>query len=108
MFIQTLRPPVAGSNFRFSVAGASGTTSVEVRVNGRRILKRLYNKMLCQAALDIPPDSGGRTLVVTAIDELGNDKSLEYEISEADPGPHSMLSVTRRKAAEAASDFPDH
>ncbi len=95
MFIQTLRAPVAGTVFRFSIAGACGTTSVEVRVNDRSIFKRAYTKMLCHAAALIPADTAGRTLTVTASDTLGNHKSLAYEISAADPGPHSMLSSTR-------------
>lgn len=95
MLIQTMRPPVAGEPFRFSVAGCSGRTEVNVLVNRQSILNREYNSMLCQSMTEIPRGMGGKTLRVTATDSAGHSKTLEYEISESDPGPHSMLSVTR-------------
>lgn len=96
MLIQTFKPPVAGETFRFSVAGCSGTTKVRVFVNRQAILDREYKGMLCQSATDIPPGVEGGTLSVSAVDSAGNTKALEYEISDSDPGPHSMLSGTRR------------
>lgn len=96
MFIQTLKPPVAGEDFAFSIAGASGVTSIEVRVSGRRILRCINDQLLCRAAAHVPADAAGCTLKVSAIDERGNCKHLDYEISAADPGPHSMLSSSRR------------
>lgn len=95
MFIQTLRPPVAGEPFRFSVGGCSGTTKVRVFVNRNSILKRDYDGMLFQSMAEIPPGVGGKTLSISAIDSVGHTKSLEYVVSETDPGPHSMLSGTR-------------
>jgi len=95
MLIQTLKPPVAGESFRFSVAGCSGTTKVRVFVNRQAILDREYNSMLCQSVTEIPPGVHGKTLSVSASDSSGNSKTLEYEISESDPGPHSMLAGTR-------------
>lgn len=97
MLIQTMRPPVAGQNFRFSIGGASGETRVAVSVNGQGILERIYHTMLCQAAAAIPTGSAGQRLTVTATDSRGNRKTLEYEISEVDPGPHSMLTVSRQR-----------
>jgi hypothetical protein len=96
MLIQTLKPPVAGEVFRFSVAGCSGTTKVQVFVNRQALLDREYNGMLCQSMAEIPAGVGGKTLSISAIDSAGHAKTLEYEISESDPGPHSMLSGTRR------------
>ena len=95
MFIQTLRPPVAGEPFRFSIAGCSGTTKVRVFVNRNSILKRDYDGMLFQSMAEIPLSGKGKTLSISAIDSVGHTKTLEYKISEADPGPHSMLSDTR-------------
>ena len=95
MFIQTLRPPVAGQPFRFSVAGCSGTTKVGISVNRKSILERDYDGMLFQSMAEIPPGVEGKTLKISAFDSVGHTKTLEYKISEADPGPHSMLSDTR-------------
>lgn len=96
MLIQTLKPPVAGEPFRFSVAGCSGTTKVRVFVNRQAILDREYNSMLCQSVTDIPLGVEGKTLSVSAVDSAGHEKTLEYEISDSDPGAHSMLAGTRR------------
>ena len=95
MFIQTLHPPVAGENFRFSVAGCSGTTNVRVLVNSEPILKRDYKSMLCQSLAKIPIGVEGKTLSISALDSAGHSETIEFEISESDPGPHSMLSITR-------------
>ena len=95
MFIQTLVPPVAGEPFRFSVAGCSGTTNVRVSINRKSILKRDYDGMRFQSIAEIPPGVEGKTLKISAFDSVGHTKTLEYEVSEADPGPHSMLSGTR-------------
>ena len=95
MLIQTLHPPVAGETFRFSVAGCSGTTVVKVSVNSRPIFSREYDSMLCQAMASIPFGVEGKTLSISATDSAGHSKTLEYEISKSDPGPHSMLSVGR-------------
>ena len=84
MFIQTLKPPVAGQDFSFSIAGASGVTRIEVHVNDRRILRFIDNRLLCRAAAHVPADSVGKTLTVAASDESGNCRNLEYQISEAD------------------------
>ena len=101
MFIQTMKPPVAGEDFAFSIAGACGVTSIEVRVGGRRILKCLNDEMLCRAAAHVPASSAGLVLSISAIDEHGNNKQLEYEISEADPGPHSMLTGAGLRACSS-------
>lgn len=95
MFIQTLRPPVAGQPFRFSVAGCSGTTKVGISVNQKSILERDYDGMLFQSMAEIPTGVEGKTLKISAFDSVGHTKTLEYKISEADPGPHSMLSGNR-------------
>ncbi len=95
MFIQTLVPPVAGKPFRFSVAGCSGTTKVGVFVNQQSILRRDYDGMRFQSMAEIPPGVAGKTLKIAASDSAGHTKTIEYEISEADPGPHSMLSGIR-------------
>ena len=95
MFIQTHRPPVVGETFRFSVAGCSGSTKIRVLVNSKQILKREYDGMLCQSMAVIPSGAEGKTLSIFATDSAGHNKTLEYEISESDPGPHSMLSSTR-------------
>ena len=84
MFIQTLKPPVAGQDFSFSIAGADGVTRIEVHVNDRRILRFIDNTLLCRAAAHVPADSAGQTLTVVASDENGNCRNLEYQISEAD------------------------
>lgn len=52
--------------------------------------------MLCQSMAEIPPGVEGQTLSISAVDSAGHTKSLEYEISQSDPGPHSMLSGTWR------------
>ncbi len=95
MFIQTLLPPVAGGPFRFTVAGCVGKSSIEVYANDKQILKRECNDLLCKLAVEIPHGTEGATLRVNATDSAGSNQTLEYEISEADPGPHSMLSKTR-------------
>ena len=95
MFLQTLQPPVAGEPFRFSVAGANGETSIEVRIDGRCIHHETRDQLLSSTLVDIPLDAAGRVLTIRAIDSVGHDQSLEYEISAADPGPHSMLWSTR-------------
>ena len=95
MLIQTLHPPVAGETFRFSVAGCSGTTKVRVSVDNRPIFSREYNGMLCQAMAAIPLGVEGKTLSISASDSAGHSKTIEYEISKSDPGPHSMLAVGR-------------
>lgn len=95
MFIQILRPPVAGENFRFSVAGGNGVTSIEVYVNDQQLLKRDDDNLPCRAAAVIPLGTAGETLSITATDSVGSNKTLEYVISKSDPGPHSMLSVTQ-------------
>jgi hypothetical protein len=95
MFIQTLLPPVAGGTFRFSVAGCSGSTKIKVLVNSKQILNRKYDGMRCQSMAEIPHGAEGKTLGIYAIDSAGQHKSIEYEISEEDPGAHSMLSKTR-------------
>jgi len=95
MFIQTLLPPVAGKTFRFNVSGCAGATSIEVSINSRRILKREYDDLLCKSAAEIPRGTGGTILSIHATDSAGHSQSIDYEISESDPGPHSMLSRTR-------------
>ena len=95
MLIQTLCPPVVGGNFRFSVAGCSGATNIRVSVNSKPILERKYESMLCQSMAKIPIGANGKTLSISAVDSAGHSKTVEYEISESDPGPHSMLSITR-------------
>ena len=95
MFIQTLVPPVAGDTFRFSVAGCSGSTRVKVLINSEQIIKREYDGMRFQSTATIPPGTEGKTLGIYTVDSAGNNKALEYEISEADPGAHSMLCRTR-------------
>jgi hypothetical protein len=95
MFIQTLVPPVAGDTFRFSVAGCSGSTKVKVLVNNKQIIKREYDGMRFQSMAAIPRGSEGKILGIYAVDSAGNNKALEYEISESDPGAHSMLSGIR-------------
>jgi hypothetical protein len=84
VFIQTLKPPVAGQDFSFSIAGASGVTCIEVHVNDRRILRFIDNRLLCHAAAHVPADAAGQTLAVAASDEKGNCRNLEYQISDAD------------------------
>jgi len=95
MLIQTLTPPVVGQPFRFSVAGCSGKTRVRVVANDEPILQREYDGMLCQSQVVIPFGVEGKTLNIVAIDSAGNTKTLEYEVSAEEPGPHSMLSFTR-------------
>ena len=95
MFIQTLVPPVAGQPFRFSVAGCTGSTKVKVLVNQEEIFQHEYKGMRCQSMAEIPIDAEGKTLGIYAVDSAGNNKELEYEISQADPGPHSMLTKSR-------------
>jgi hypothetical protein len=95
MLIQTLRPPVAGENFRFNVAGCSGTTNIRVLVNSKPILQRKFESMLCQSMAEIPIGVEGKTLCISAVDSAGHSEKLEYEISDKDPGPHSMLSTSR-------------
>ena len=95
MFIQTLLPPVAGKVFRFNVSGCSGATSIEVSINRKRILKRKCDDMLVKSAAKIPRGTEGTTLSIYATDSAGHSQSIDYEISESDPGPHSMLSRTR-------------
>lgn len=99
MFIQTLVPPVAGSTFRFSVAGCSGETSIEVYADSKQILKRKLTGMLCRSAAEIPAYSEGSTLRICASDSNGNHQKLEYEISGSDPGAHSMLAKSRQVQA---------
>ena len=91
MFIQTLYPPVAGETFTFSVAGGAGITSIEVYVAGKQILKRDCDDLPCRAVAVIPHGSEGSTLSINVTDSEGHNKTLEYEISKSDPGPHSML-----------------
>jgi hypothetical protein len=95
MFIQTLVPPVAGKPFRFTVAGCSGETRIEVYANNKQILKRDATGMLCNSLAEIPPCTEGSTLEICASDSSGNNEKLEYEISESDPGAHSMLAKSR-------------
>ena len=95
MLIQTLVPPVAGRPFRFTVAGCSGETSIKVYANNKQILKRECNELLCQSVAEIPRGTEGTILEIYAADSAGHDQTLEYEISESDPGPHSMLARTR-------------
>lgn len=95
MFIQTLRPPVTGENFRFNVAGCSGTTNIRVLINDKPILDRKYDSMLCQSMAEIPNGVEGKTLSISAVDSAGHSEKLEYEISDSDPGAHSMLSISR-------------
>ena len=95
MFIQTLLPPVAGESFRFNVSGCAGATSIEVYVNSKQILNRKCDDLLCKTVTVIPNGTEGKTLSIYATDSAGNNKTLEYEISEAAPGAHSMLSDTR-------------
>ena len=99
MFIQTLVPPVAGSTFRFSIAGCSGETCVEVYVGSEQVLNQKMTGMLCKSAAEIPPSSEGSTLRIRAIDSSGNRQKLEFEISESDPGAHSMLAKSRQVQA---------
>ncbi len=94
MNIQTLLPPVVGENFRFNVGGGAGVTSVEVYVDSDQIFKQEYEDLLCRAAAVIPQGTEGATLSIYATDSSGNNKTLKYQISESDPGPHSMLSMT--------------
>ena len=93
MFIQTLVPPVAGETFRFNVAGGAGVTSIEVYVASKKILGRDSDDLPCRAVAVIPLGTEGLTLRINATDSEGHNKTLEYEISESDPGPHSMLSA---------------
>ena len=86
MFIQTLVPPVAGSTFRFTVAGCSGETHIEVYADSERILSERMTGMLCKSVAEIPPYSHGTMLKIRASDSNGNRKKLEFEISESDPG----------------------
>jgi len=95
MFIQTLLPPVAGGTFRFNVAGCAGATSIEVYANSKQILKRKCDDLVCKSVTEIPPGTEGTTLSICATDSAGHNQTLEYEISESDPGAHSMLSMTR-------------
>lgn len=96
MFIQTLVPPVAGSTFRFSVAGCSGETRIEVYADSKQILSERMTGMLCKSAAEIPPCTQGSMLKIHASDTSGNQKKLEFEISESDPGAHSMLAKSRQ------------
>ena len=95
MLIQTLVPPVAGRPFRFTVAGCAGETIIKVYANSKQILKRECNDLLCQSVAEIPRGTEGTTLEIYATDSAGHDQTLVYDISESDPGPHSMLSKTR-------------
>ena len=94
MFIQTLLPPVAGKTFRFNVSGGAGVTSIEVYIDNKQIIKRESDDLLCKSMVELPGGTEGATLRIYATDSSGNNKTLEYEISESDPGPHSMLSMT--------------
>jgi len=100
MFIQTLVPPVAGKTFRFTVAGCSGETLIEVYTNNDQILDRKMTGMLCKSAAEIPLSSAGSTLRICASDSSGNRRKLEFEISESDPGAHSMLAKSRQEQAQ--------
>ena len=95
MHIQTLLPPVIGEIFRFNVSGGAGVTSVEVYVGSDQVFKQEYEDLLCRASTVIPQGTEGATLSINATDSAGSNKTLNYEISESDPGPHSMLSVSR-------------
>lgn len=99
MFIQTLVPPVAGKTFRFTVAGCSGETRIEVYTDDRQILGSTMTGMLCKSAADIPPCTEGSTLKICASDSSGKSQKLEFEISASDPGAHSMLVKSRQVQA---------
>jgi hypothetical protein len=99
MFIQTLVPPVAGKTFRFTVAGCSGETRIEVFTDSKQILRRKMTGMLCKSAAEIPSCSEGSTLKICASDSGGNRHKLEFEISASDPGAHSMLAKSRNVQA---------
>jgi hypothetical protein len=43
----------------------------------------------------IPIGADGKTLSISAVDSVGHSKTVEFVISQSDPGPHSMLSITR-------------
>ena len=96
MLIQTLKPPVAGEKLIVKVAGCNGKTIVEVRVGDRRLLQHEHTGLMCNLAVEVPPGTGGANLYIHAKDASGVPKSLEFEISDCDPGPHSMLAGARR------------
>lgn len=91
MYIQTLLPPVAGQVFRFSVGGGAGPKHIELTVGEEHLLELDSDDLLCKADAVIPPSANGAILNITATDSTGDSKSLDYEISESNPGAHSML-----------------
>jgi hypothetical protein len=96
VLIQTLKPPVAGETLIVKLAGCSGKTNIEVYVGDNRLLAHEHVGLLCNLKVDVPPGTGGTNLRISANDASGVPKSLEYEISDCDPGPHSMLAGVRR------------
>ena len=96
MLIQTLKPPVAGETLIVKVAGCSGMTNIDVYVGEKQLLRHEHTGLLCNLKVEIPQGTGGANLRICANDASDTPKSLEYEISDCDPGPHSMLAGVRR------------
>lgn len=96
VLIQTLKPPVAGETLIVKIAGCSGRTSIQVLVGGKQLLRHEHSGLLCNLKVKIPSGTGGANLRISANDASGAPKSVEYEISDCDPGPHSMLAGVRR------------
>lgn len=96
MQIQTLKPPVAGENLIVKVAGCNGKTNIKVSVGDKRVLEHEHVGLLCNLSVEVPPGTGGETLLIKAVDATGNPRQLKFEISDSDPGPHSMLAGVRR------------
>ena len=96
MLIQTLKPPVAGEPLIVKVAGCNGKTNIEVYVGGQRLLQHEHTGLMCNLTVKVPSGTGGTNLRICANDASDAPKSLEYEISDCDPGPHSMLAGVRR------------
>jgi hypothetical protein len=96
VYIQTIAPPVAGESFRFSVGGGAGPKHIELMVGDQSLLELDSEDLLCQANAVIPPSTEGTILSICATDSTGDRKSLEYTISETNPGPHSMLARAGR------------
>ena len=97
MFIQTLKPPVAGEDFSFCITGGSGVTRIAIHVNDRCILRFVESRRSGRAAAHMPADSAGQTLKLTATDESGNVQNLDYQIAEAKAELHSTPTRTRSK-----------
>jgi hypothetical protein len=106
MEISNEEPPYVGQWFSFWIVGARGTTTIEVRVDAKRIYATKCSDHPCHELIQIPESTGNRTLRISVTDSAGTACEKQFPIQVGRPRPELTALTPDNVRASDVARFP--